>query len=109
MLRVFPGYEQLPLVVLSHLRTCLGPAAHVLDVGCGTGVSLAAFAAHQPEWSFIGVDPVEPMLELARCKLSAMGAEGRVMLVHGTVDALPNEPMFDAVTSIPGRSRLCER
>ena len=23
MARVFPGYEQLPLVVLSHLRTCL--------------------------------------------------------------------------------------
>jgi len=66
----------------------------------GTGATLVAFATHQPEWSFIGVDPAEPMLEIARSKMSAIGAEKRVTLLHGTVDTLPDEPKFDAATCI---------
>ncbi len=100
MARVFPGYEQLPLVVLSHLRTCLPPTARILDVGCGTGATLTAFATHQPEWSFVGVDPAGPMLELARRRTNALGAEGRAALIHGTVDTLPDQPRFDAATCI---------
>jgi tRNA (cmo5U34)-methyltransferase len=100
MAKVFPGYEQLPLLLLSYLRTRLGSRAHLLDVGCGTGDTLAVFAAHQPEWSFVGVDPAEPMLELARRKINALGVEDRVALMHGTVSALPNEPRFDAATCI---------
>ena len=49
MAKVFPGYEQLPLVILSYLRTRLGRTAQLLDAGCGTGATLAAFATHQPE------------------------------------------------------------
>lgn len=98
--KVFPGYEQLPLVILSYLQTCLGPSARVLDVGCGTGATLVAFAAHQPGWSFVGVDPAAPMLELARQKIITHGAQERVALVHGTVDALPDEHEFDAATCI---------
>jgi len=100
MARVFPGYEQLPLIVLSHLRTCLGPTARVLDVGCGTGATLTTFASHQLEWSFIGVDPAEPMLEVARRKASAVDLGDRVAFIHGTVEALPDEPRFDAATCI---------
>jgi tRNA (cmo5U34)-methyltransferase len=100
MAKVFPGYEQLPLVILSYLRTHFGRTAHLLDIGCGTGATLVAFATHQPEWSFIGVDPAEPMLEIARSKMSAIGAEKRVTLLHGTVDTLPDEPKFDAATCI---------
>lgn len=100
MTKVFPGYEQLPLVILSYLRTHLGRTAHLLDVGCGTGATLAAFATHQPEWSFVGVDPAQPMLEIARSKINATGTEKRVTLFHGTVDTLPDEPEFDAATCI---------
>ncbi|MEP7133936.1 MAG: class I SAM-dependent methyltransferase [Chloroflexota bacterium] len=100
MAKVFPGYEQLPLVILSFLRTRIGRTAHLLDVGCGTGATLAAFATHQTEWSFIGVDPAEPMLEIARNKISAMGMEKRVTFFNGTIDALPDEPKFDASTCI---------
>jgi tRNA (cmo5U34)-methyltransferase len=100
MAKVFPGYEQFPLVILSYLRTCVGPTARVLDVGCGTGATLAAFAAHQPEWSFVGVDPAEPMLALARSKMNALSPGGRAEFVHGTVDTLPDEPKFDAATCI---------
>ncbi|HCS40853.1 MAG TPA: hypothetical protein DIW44_14890 [Anaerolineaceae bacterium] len=100
MAKVFPGYEQLPLIILSYLRKRLLRKAHLLDVGCGTGTTLAAFAAHQPEWSFTGVDPAEMMLEIANNKINAIGAEKRVKLFHGTVDTLPDEPKFDAATCI---------
>ena len=100
MAKVFPGYEQLPLVILSYLRTRLGRTVHMLDVGCGTGTTLAAFATHQPEWLFTGVDPAAMMLEIAHNKISATGAENRVKLLHGTVDTLPDEPKFDAATCI---------
>lgn len=98
--KVFPGYEQLPLVLLSYLQTRLGQTDHLLDVGCGTGSTLAIFAARQPEWSLTGIDPAEPMLEIARNKISAIGAEKRVALLHGTVDTLPTEPKFNAATCI---------
>jgi tRNA (cmo5U34)-methyltransferase len=100
MANVFPGYEQLPVVILSHLRRHVGQRAHVLDVGCGTGATLAAFAAHQPDWSFVGVDPAEAMLEIARSRMSAKGLEQRVTFFQGTVDTLPDEPKFDAATCI---------
>lgn len=100
MAKVFPGYEQIPLIILSHLRARLGQTAHLLDAGCGTGTTLASFAAHQPDWSLTGVDPAEPMLDIARNKANAIGAEKRVTFVHGTIDALPDEPKFDAATCI---------
>jgi len=100
MAKVFPGYEQLPLLILSYLRTRLPLTAHLLDAGCGTGTTLAAFATHQPEWSFVGVDPAAMMLEVAHNKISAIGAEKRVKLLQGTVDTLPDEPKFDAATCI---------
>lgn len=100
MAKVFPGYEQLPLILLSHLRTCLGARARVLDAGCGTGSALARFATSQRDWSFVGVDPAESMLDMARAKMDDVDVADRVALVAGTIDALPNEPAFDAATAI---------
>jgi tRNA (cmo5U34)-methyltransferase len=100
MAKVFPGYEQLPLILLSHLRTRLGAGARVLDAGCGTGSALAQFATNQGNWSFVGVDPAESMLDMARARIDGADAADRVALVVGTVDALPNEPAFDAATAI---------
>lgn len=98
--QVFPGYEQLPLILLSHLRTYLGAGARVLDAGCGTGSALTTFATNQRDWSFVGVDPAESMLDMARAKIDGAGAADRVALVFGSVDALPTEPAFDAATAI---------
>jgi len=99
MAKVFPGYEQLPLLILSHLRMHLLPKARLLDVGCGTGAALAIFANHQSEWSFVGVDPAVPMLELARHRIVSLGQEGRVEFIHGNIEAVSNN-MFDAATTI---------
>jgi tRNA (cmo5U34)-methyltransferase len=100
MAQVFPGYEQLPLILLAHLRTCLGAGARVLDAGCGTGSALARFATNQSDWSFVGVDPAESMLDVARARIVGADAADRVALAVGTVDVLPNEPAFDAATAI---------
>lgn len=100
MSKIFPGYEQLTLVILSYLRTRLGPRARVLDLGCGTGTTLIAFATHQPQWSLVGVDPAESMVSLAREKASALGIGERLELVTGTVEVLPDEPAFDAAVSV---------
>jgi len=100
MKRLFAAYEQLPLIMLSHLRTRLPAEARVLDVGCGSGSALGAFAAHQPDWSFVGVDPSAAMVDVARAKLASAGASDRVSLVVGTVESLPGEEAFDAATAI---------
>jgi len=98
MPRIFAGYDALRRVALSHLRTKLGERARLLDVGCGTGTTLLTFAAHQPEWSMVGVDPAPPMVELARAKADDAGVADRVTLTIGTIDAVPEDARFDAAT-----------
>jgi tRNA (cmo5U34)-methyltransferase len=100
MARLFAAYEQLPLIVLSHLRARLPAKARVLDVGCGTGSAVGTFAAHQPDWSFVGVDPSAAMVDAARAKLASANLSDRVSWVAGTVDSLPDEAAFDAATAL---------
>lgn len=71
--------------------------AHVLVVGAGGGLELAAMAAAQPGWRFTGVDPSPAMLDLAR-KAVASCAE-RVQFVTGTVDQA-SEELFDGATCL---------
>ncbi|MFT3816659.1 MAG: methyltransferase domain-containing protein [Rubrivivax sp.] len=71
------------------------PGAHVLDVGCGTGV-LAMAAAEQalPSGRVVGLDASEEMLGVARRKSSA------VEWLHGKAEALPfGDASFDKVVS----------
>lgn len=70
--KIFPGYDLLPEVILSALRTKLGEEATLLDVGCGTGNWLLACAAKQPGWSLVGVDPTGSMVGLAQTKFEEL-------------------------------------
>lgn len=98
--KVFPGYEQLPLILLSHLRTLDISDARVLDVGCGSGTNLETFAKHQPKWTLVGVDPSEPMLTVAQNKINSIGAQERVTFIKGTIDVIPIDRAFDLITCI---------
>jgi len=100
MVKVFPGYQQLPLVILSHLRTFLGSRARVLDVGCGTGTTMVSLAKHQSGWTMTGIDPAASMLELAREKANKAELSDRLAFVNGTIDELPDEVAFDAAISV---------
>src|SRR5690606_1546951 len=72
-------------------------AAQILVLGAGGGLELRAFAAARKDWSFVGVDTSQPMLDLARHTLGPFAS--RVQLVKGYVDDAPAGP-FDGATCL---------
>ena len=81
-------YRGLRALVREHLPRIPGTPTRVLDVGCGTGVTMAVLA---PECAVSGLD-YSP-LALERCR-----RRGRTGLVRGDAGALPHAAAsFDAV------------
>jgi demethylmenaquinone methyltransferase/2-methoxy-6-polyprenyl-1,4-benzoquinol methylase len=80
-------------------RTGLGPGDSALDVCCGTGdLTLELAGRVAPEGRVVGCDFSEPMLDLAREKASARGANG-VRFEWADALALPyDDGRFDAIT-----------
>ena len=73
----------------------------VLVVGAGgTAGEITATARLRPNWSFVAVDPSEPMLALAQSQVEEAGIGNRVAFVCKEVSALPPEPSFDAALMI---------
>jgi 2-polyprenyl-3-methyl-5-hydroxy-6-metoxy-1,4-benzoquinol methylase len=70
----------------------------VLDVGCGSGVALAALARAFPAARFAGVDAFAPAIERARENARAAGVEERVTLTVADATELPREA-HDVVTA----------
>jgi SAM-dependent methyltransferase len=77
----------------------LGTGAHVLDVGCGSGVLLPAMSSLVGRSGrVVGLDYAPAMLQLASERLMAGGLADSVELVLGNADALPfPDATFDAV------------
>jgi SAM-dependent methyltransferase len=77
---------------LDALQRLLGAGdGRCLDVGCGTGLAMAAVS--ELGWSAVGVDLSEDMLEVARGR----GLE----VVQGSADALPfGDETFDGAVSV---------
>lgn len=74
-----------------------GKSARILVVGAGgTAGEIIACAALEPHWSFVAVDPSEPMLTLARENILATGIANRVEIILGAVSDLDTAPAFDA-------------
>lgn len=92
--------EQLE-VLLRLLRHATMPIRHVLDLGCGDGVILAAVLHAFPEATGVGLDFSAPMLERARERLAEFG--DRVQLVTADLgDASWRAQLaspFDAIVS----------
>lgn len=97
------GYEACHELVACMLATAIGPgkAARVLVAGAGgTAQEIITIGTLEPQWSFTGVDPSAPMLELSRSRIDERGFTERVDLRLGYVDDLPAGPAFDAATLI---------
>lgn len=95
--RFVPGFEALHRMTGVLLAETAPAQARVLVLGAGGGLELGALAQAQPDWRFVGVDPSDPMLDMARRTLGPLMQ--RIELVHGYIDDAPAGP-FDAATCL---------
>lgn len=95
--RFTPGLDAVHRMTAILLAERAPADAHVLVLGAGGGLELAALAHAHAGWRFTGVDPAGPMLDLAR---RALGDDAdRADLVEGYIDDAPDGP-FDAATCL---------
>jgi tRNA (cmo5U34)-methyltransferase len=92
-----PAYDASHDMAAVLLKEFVPDDGHILAIGAGGGIELAALAKAGPLWRFTGVDPAGPMLDMARGRLSTMGALDRVELIQGYASDAPAGP-FDAAT-----------
>lgn len=98
--RNVPGYDSLLPMVRILLAERVPADGRVLVVGAGGGLELEDIARAHPGWRFDGVDPSQPMLDLAAQRLQSAGVSNdRVTLHHGYVQGAPAGP-FDGATCL---------
>jgi tRNA (cmo5U34)-methyltransferase len=96
---IIPGYQVMYQLAQYLLEDKLGAQAKVLVAGVGTGREVLACSNANPEWSFVGFDPAEAMLQIAAKKLADKQLENKINLVHGLVTDV-KQKAFDAATAI---------
>jgi len=94
------GYDLVFTLATCFLRALRQPKLDVLVVGAGGGREIEQFLPSNPKWRLVGVDPSRDMLGLAQNAAERLGVQERVELVHGTIDSLPADRQFDAVTCL---------
>ncbi len=95
--RLVPGHADLLKMATVLVSERAPVQAQVLVVGAGGGAELNAFAQTHPRWRFVGVDPSEPMLQVAQATLGPLVT--RVAFHQGYVHTAPAGP-FDAATCL---------
>lgn len=95
--RFVPGLDALHRMTGILLAERAPEDARVLVLGAGGGMELKALATAHPGWRFVGVDPAQPMLDVAARELGPL--IDRVKLVQGYIDDAPPGP-FDAATCL---------
>lgn len=95
--KFMPGFYAVHQMAGVLIRESAPSDARVLVHGAGSGLELEAFAKENHGWSFVGVDPAQPMLEQARLRLGKFNE--RIALHHGYIEDAPAGP-FDAATSL---------
>jgi len=95
--RLVPGFHDMQRMVAVLLAEHVPDAGRVLVLGAGGGLETKVFAAAYPGWRFDGVDPSQPMLDLAAQSLRDYA--DRVSLHHGDIGAAPDGP-FDAAVCL---------
>ncbi|VXB26753.1 Methyltransferase [Luteimonas sp. 9C] len=88
VIRQVPGVHALHRMAHLLLAERVATDGHVLVLGAGGGMELAAFADASPEWRFTGVDPSAEMLALAALTLGSSAP--RVDLIRGYIESAPD-------------------
>ena len=96
-----PGRKAIFAIVEAAFRELLPVEddARILVVGAGGGEEILRLGLANPEWSFVGVDTYEPMVELARKRLADTPVGPRSAVHTMPIDELA-EREFDAATCI---------
>jgi len=77
------------------------PTDHVLELGCGPGVAVAALAGRATQGLVVGVDHSEVMIRQARRRNAVVIRQGRVRLIHSPVEHLQvTDGPFDAALAV---------
>ena len=97
--KIIPAYHTIYELAQHLLRDRLNKEARILVAGTGTGKEIIDCSQNNPQWSFTGFDPAEPMLSIARKKVNAASLENKISLILGLIDDI-TERNFDAATSI---------
>jgi tRNA (cmo5U34)-methyltransferase len=95
------GYDACHELSACMLAATLGSGrlAEVLVVGAGGGAQeIVTAGALEPAWRFVALDPSQPMMDLAIEKLKQHELIARTEIVHGYVDDLAADRLFDAAT-----------
>jgi tRNA (cmo5U34)-methyltransferase len=95
--RTVPGFDAMHAMASILLAERVPIAGKVLVLGAGGGVELRLLAGARADWSLVGVDPSEPMLDLARETLGDQA--DRAALHLGYIDDAPGGP-FDGAACI---------
>jgi tRNA (cmo5U34)-methyltransferase len=96
--KTFPFYETIHPAISATLRAVLAAESDLLIVAAGTGAEILELGKTNPGWRFLGVDPAQPMLDLAKKKIQVAGLADRVSFFKGYVDELPTGKLYDAAT-----------
>jgi tRNA (cmo5U34)-methyltransferase len=96
------GYEACHELSACMLSAAIGTGkpARVLVVGAGGGAMEIRCAARlEPQWTYLAIDPSQPMMDIARYRVDEAGLGGRTEFHTGWVQDLVHEE-FDAATLI---------
>lgn len=95
-----PGRRAIFAIVEASLLELLpdGPA-RILVVGAGGGEEILRLGSGNPDWSFVGVDTHQPMVDLALKRLSGTSVGARSEVLATAIEDL-DETGFDAGTCI---------
>ncbi len=96
---LFSFYDAIHVAINSILRSILAPDSKLLIVGAGTGGEILELGKPNLGWRFLGVDPAQPMLNVASERIRTAGLSDRVSLVKGRVGELPENTVYDAATA----------
>jgi len=97
--RTLPSYDAMLRLTQTFYQSTLPEKAELLVVGSGSGNEILQLAEHKPDWSFVGIDPSEAMLQIAGERLKSL--PNQISLYQGTIlDTKLPTGEFDAASCI---------